>query len=177
VSKRKAIARWPLCLGRILEGVNSSFSIQAPHRFHLQDLNVKLSNIQENAMKAVAQVAKVTQADPALVLTKATLRAAEFLGIKGASLGQTIGVSEATVSRINSGDRTIDPHSKEGELALLLVRLYRSLDALVGNQPGQGELWLNGFNQAFNASPKSLITQTEGLVRVVSYLDSMRAKV
>ena len=38
-------------------------------------------------MKAVTQVAKDTQADPALVLTKATLRAAEFLGIKGASLG------------------------------------------------------------------------------------------
>jgi hypothetical protein len=87
VSKRKAIARWPLCLRRILKGVNTSLSIQPPHRFHLQDLNVKLSNIQENAMKAVTQVAKDTQADPALVLTKATLRAAEFLGIKGASLG------------------------------------------------------------------------------------------
>jgi hypothetical protein len=125
-------------------------------------------------MKALVQS---PQPDPALVLTKATLRAAEFLGIKGVILGQTIGVSEATISRINSGDRTIDPLTKEGEMALLLVRLYRSLDALVGNQPGQGALWLNGFNHAFNASPKDLITQTEGLVRIVSYLDSMRAKV
>ena len=122
-------------------------------------------------MKALA---KSQQPDSALVLTKATLRAAEYLGIKGVMLGQTIGVSEATISRINSGDRIIDPLTKEGELALLLVRLYRSL---VGNQPGQGELWLNGFNHAFNASPKDLITQTEGLVRIVSYLDSMRAKV
>jgi Protein of unknown function (DUF2384) len=154
--------------------VNTSLSIRPANRFQLQDLNVKLSNIQEKAMKAIA---KAPQADPSLVLTKATLRAAEFLGIKGVMLGQTIGVSEATISRINSGDRTIDPASKEGELALLLVRLYRSLDALVGNQPDQGELWLNGFNHAFNASPKDLITQTEGLVRLVSYLDSMRAKV
>jgi hypothetical protein len=154
--------------------VNTYLFFPWASRFQLQDLNVKLSNIQENTMKALA---KSQQPDSALVLTKATLRAAEYLGIKGVMLGQTIGVSEATISRINSGDRIIDPLTKEGELALLLVRLYRSLDALVGNQPGQGELWLNGFNHAFNASPKDLITQTEGLVRIVSYLDSMRAKV
>jgi Protein of unknown function (DUF2384) len=154
--------------------VNTYLFFPLASRFQLQDLNVKLSNIQENTMKALA---KSQQPDSALVLTKATLRAAEYLGIKGVMLGQTIGVSEATISRINSGDRIIDPLTKEGELALLLVRLYRSLDALVGNQPGQGELWLNGFNHAFNASPKDLITQTEGLVRIVSYLDSMRAKV
>jgi hypothetical protein len=154
--------------------VNTYLSFPLAFHFQLEDLNVKISNIQENAMKALVQS---PQPDPALVLTKATLRAAEFLGIKGVILGQTIGVSEATISRINSGDRTIDPLTKEGEMALLLVRLYRSLDALVGNQPGQGALWLNGFNHAFNASPKDLITQTEGLVRIVSYLDSMRAKV
>jgi hypothetical protein len=154
--------------------VNTCLSFPLAFHFQLEDFNVKISNIQENAMKALAQS---PQPDPALVLTKATLRAAEFLGIKGVILGQTIGVSEATISRINSGDRTIDPLTKEGEMALLLVRLYRSLDALVGNQPGQGALWLNGFNHAFNASPKDLITQTEGLVRIVSYLDSMRAKV
>lgn len=159
---------------RILRGVNTYLSFPLALHFQLEDLNVKISNIQENAMKALVQS---PQPDPALVLTKATLRAAEFLGIKGVILGQTIGVSEATISRINSGDRIIDPLTKEGEMALLLVRLYRSLDALVGNQPGQGELWLNGFNHAFNASPKDLITQTEGLVRIVSYLDSMRAKV
>jgi len=154
--------------------VNTYLFFPLASRFQLQDLNVKLSNIQENTMKALA---KSQQPDSALVLTKATLRAAEYLGIKGVMLGQTIGVSEATISRINSGDRIIDPLTKEGELALLLVRLYRSLDALVGNQPGQGELWLNGFNHAFNASPKDLITQTEGIVRIVSYIDSMRAKV
>ena len=48
-----------------------------------------------------------------------------------------LGVSEASVSRLVTGARTIDPESKEGELALILVRVYRSLDALVGADDAQ----------------------------------------
>ena len=74
------------------------------------------------------------QAEPApdAVLTKALLRAADLLGLSSRVLARILGVSEASVSRLASGARTIDPASKEGELALLLVRVYRSLDALVG---------------------------------------------
>jgi ABC-type cobalamin/Fe3+-siderophores transport system ATPase subunit len=64
-------------------------------------------------------------------------RAAELMELSGAALARTLGVSEASVSRLVSGARTIDPKSKEGELALLLVRVYRSLDALVGSDPAQ----------------------------------------
>ena len=69
---------------------------------------------------------------PDVVLTKALLRATELLGLSSAVLARVLGVSEASVSRLTSGARTVDPQSKEGELALLLVRVYRSLDALVG---------------------------------------------
>ena len=41
--------------------------------------------------------------------------------------------------RILRGEKTIAPTSKEGELALLLVRVYRSLDALVGTD-GQAKM-------------------------------------
>jgi DNA-binding XRE family transcriptional regulator len=71
------------------------------------------------------------QPDPSAVVAKAALAAAERLGLTSRHLAQVVGVSEATVSRLNSG-RGIDPASKEGELALMFVRLFRSLDALVG---------------------------------------------
>ena len=112
---------------------------------------------------------------PDAVLTKAVLRAAELLGLSSRTLARILGVSEASVSRLFSGTRTIDPASKEGELALLLVRVYRSLDALVGTDPAQRKAWLTSPNRALNARPIDLLQRTDGLVGVVAYLDAMRA--
>ena len=58
--------------------------------------------------------------DPAAVLTKGLLRASELLDLTSATLARVLGVSEASISRIVSGARRVDPDSKEGELALLL---------------------------------------------------------
>jgi transcriptional regulator with XRE-family HTH domain len=113
--------------------------------------------------------------DAAAVLTKALLRAAGLLGLSSAALARVLGVSEASVSRLTSGARTIDPASKEGELALLLVRVYRSLDALVGTDAAQREAWMQGHNRALNGRPVDLIERAAGLVGVLAYLDAMRA--
>ena len=110
-----------------------------------------------------------------LVLTKAVLRAATFLELPSNVLSRVLGVSEASVSRLASGSRTIDPSTKEGELALLLVRVYRSLDALVGTDAAQRKAWLHGHNRALNARPVDLLPRADGLVSVVAYLDAMRA--
>ena len=123
-----------------------------------------------------ANTARGNPADePARVLSHATLKAAELLELSRVTLAQVLGVSEAGVSRLAAGVRRIDPTSKEGELALLLVRLYRSLDALVGNDGAQRCAWLEGFNRGVNGRPIDLIRRAEGLVSVVAYLDAMRA--
>jgi hypothetical protein len=121
--------------------------------------------------------APASQPQPEAVLTKAVLRAAGLLELSSASLARVLGVSEASVSRLFSGARSIDPQSKEGELALLLVRVYRSLDALVGTDAGQRKAWLQGNNRALNGRPADLIQRADGLVSVVNYLDAMRAPV
>ena len=117
------------------------------------------------------------QPQPDIVLTKSLLRAAELLELSSASLARILGVSEASVSRLASGSRTVDPQSKEGELALLLVRVYRSLDALVGTDAAQRKAWLHSPNRALNGRPADLIQRADGLVSVVNYLDAMRAPV
>ena len=63
--------------------------------------------------------------DRARVLTKAVRRVADYLSLTHRDLAQVLGHSEATVSRFAQG-RVIPYPSKEGELAALLVRLYRS---------------------------------------------------
>jgi plasmid maintenance system antidote protein VapI len=117
----------------------------------------------------------VARPDPGAILTKAVLRATNLLGLSSAALARVLGVSEASVSRLATGARTIDPKSKEGELALILVRVYRSLDALVGTDDAQRKAWMGGYNRALNGRPRELVQRADGLVAVVSYLDAMRA--
>ncbi len=113
--------------------------------------------------------------DTAAVLAKATGRASQLLGLSGVRLATVIGVSEPTVSRVLRGDRTLDPHSKEGELAALLIRVFRSLDALVGSDDQKRLLWMSTRNKALGGVPQELIESAEGLVATLSYLDGMRA--
>ena len=112
-----------------------------------------------------------------VVLTKATLRSASLLGLSGAALARVIGTSEATISRIASGEKTLESGTKAAELAALLIRAYRSLDAVVGNSDEQRRAWMSSFNHGLNAVPREAILSVEGLVRVVTYLDAARAPV
>src|SRR5215217_720609 len=112
---------------------------------------------------------------PAPVLAKAALSAAQRLGLNGKELAEIIGTSEASISRLRGG-RGLDPQRKEGELALLFLRLYRSLDALVGGDDDQARLWLSSMNHHLDAVPAERILTVEGLVDVVQYLDAMRGR-
>jgi antitoxin Xre/MbcA/ParS-like protein len=111
----------------------------------------------------------------AAVLTKAALRAAEHLGMTSKALGNVIGVSEATVSRMRSGDYTLQPAQKPFELAVLFVRFYRSLDALVGGDAAVARAWLQNTNTALDGVPLALIQSVPGLMNAIHYLDARRA--
>jgi hypothetical protein len=111
------------------------------------------------------------------VLTRATLRAAEVLEIPQRTLAEIIGVSPSTISRAASALAPIDPDSKAGELAKLWLRVFRSLDAVVGSNDVAARTWLTSPNIAFaGAKPLDRLRNAEGLVHVLHYLDSARAR-
>ena len=109
----------------------------------------------------------------ATVLSKAVMRASERLGIKGVDLAKILGLSTPTVSRLNKGLYELNSASKEWEFALLFVRVYRSLDSIVGNDEA-ARRWLRSENIGLSGVPLNLIDSTEGLVRVSHYLDASR---
>jgi transcriptional regulator with XRE-family HTH domain len=115
-------------------------------------------------------------ASDASIVTKATIRAAEKLNLKNKDLARIIGVSESTVSRMKQGGYPLDPAQKSFELALLFVRLYRSLDAVVADD-SVASAWLANKNAALNGVPITLIQKVEGLTHVIQYLDARRAVV
>jgi len=110
-------------------------------------------------------------------VTKAAVRAADRLALSNRLLAEVLGVSEATVSRMGAGTYQLAPASKPLELAVLFVRLFRSLDAIVGGDAAVARAWLRNENTVLGATPLSLIASVSGLVNVVAYLDTRRAVV
>lgn len=125
----------------------------------------------QRAQRPISQPAP----DPAQVLGAATVAAAERLDLRGRDLAAVLGSSEASISRIRAG-RGLEPESKEGELALLFIRLFRSLDTLVGGDETQARRWLHAENSHLRGVPAARIRSVEGLVDVVQYLDAMRGR-
>jgi transcriptional regulator with XRE-family HTH domain len=118
-----------------------------------------------------------SQPQPRQVLTSAVLRAGALLGLNQARVAEVLGVSAATVSRMANGTYALDTHKKEWELAALFVRLFRSLDSLVGSNDEAARAWLNGDNRGLGDKPANLIRSAEGLVRAVHYLDAARSRI
>lgn len=116
-----------------------------------------------------------SEPDPAEVLTRAVRRATEQLGLSQNEVSQVLGISPATMSRFTRG-RLIDPGTKEGELALYFLRVFRSLDALVGGDREAAQAWLRAPNRHLDGTPAELVQRVDGLVHVVDYLDAMRGK-
>lgn len=111
-----------------------------------------------------------------LVLTKAVINMARFFKLSGKDLSEIIGMSEASATRLNQGKKFLSPKTKEGEMALLLLRVYRSLNALVGNNHGKACAWLMSDNTYFGETPLKKMKTVCGLVEVLNYLDAMRGK-
>ena len=113
--------------------------------------------------------------EPAMVLARATLNAAERLGLRARGLAAVIGSSEASVSRLREA-RGLNPQTKEGELAALFLRVFRSLDALMGGDDAKARAWFHAQNDHLAGVPAERIRTVEGLVDVVQYLDAMRGR-
>lgn len=112
------------------------------------------------------------------ILSKAVINAAERLGLSQARLADVLGVSKASISRLVAGTYQLSSDKKEWEFAVLLLRLFRSLDAIVGGVATDVRSWMTSDNTALaGRKPMELITSTEGLVRVIYYLDARRGLV
>ncbi|MFA7281330.1 MAG: antitoxin Xre/MbcA/ParS toxin-binding domain-containing protein [Sterolibacterium sp.] len=114
--------------------------------------------------------------EPAAVLSKAVTRAADRLDISRTLLAKILGVSASSVTRLYAGEYRLDQKRKEWEFGLLFVRVFRSLDSIVGEE-STARKWLSSNNLGLNGRPIDLIGNTEGLVRVVNYLDASRGLV
>lgn len=113
---------------------------------------------------------------PEVVLAKAVLRAAAQLGLKQAELAAVLGMHRTAISRLKQRP-ALDPQSKAGELALLLVRLARALYALTGGDQDWIRHFMGSPNKVTGGIPARQIESIQGLVTVLQFVDAIRGKV
>jgi len=111
------------------------------------------------------------------VVTKAVQRAASRLGLSNKALARILGLSEASVSRMGSGAYVLTPGDKSFEIAMLFLRLFRALDAIVAGDEAAARAWLQHENATLGGAPGVLIQTLPGLVDTVAYADARRALV
>jgi hypothetical protein len=109
------------------------------------------------------------------LVAKALVRAADRLKVTNRVLAAVIGVSEATLSRLKNGNYLLDEREKSFELAVMFIRMYRSLDAVVGGDDNVAAAWLLNQNSGLDGVPLDLIQSVAGLTNVIQYLDARRA--
>lgn len=111
------------------------------------------------------------------VLSKAVANAAGLWGLSNDRLGKIIGVSGPTASRLRAGSWRLQRGTKPFELSQYFVRLFRSLDSLMGSDDKASVSWLKSRNTDLDGRPIDLILTIRGLTEVTDYVDDFRAQV
>ena len=116
-------------------------------------------------------------ADRSEVLTSAITRIAELWNLNNGKLAAILGLSPATVSRLRHGQARLDPASKSFEAGQFLLRLFRSLDALLGSDDDAARRWLEADNLDLGGKPIEQVDTMRGLIELCDYVDFYRARV
>lgn len=111
------------------------------------------------------------------VVSKAVVRAAQALGLRQSELAAILGISAPSASRLIGGQYLLQPEGKPFELALLLIRVFRSLSGVLGDRMEEASAWMRVENRALGGVPAQLVTTATGLVNTVAYLDAARARI
>ena len=121
------------------------------------------------------ELAQTAVEDQALV-TRAALNAATELAINNRQLSALLGVSTSKLDRARAERTSFS--GKDLELALLLIRIYRALYAILGGDKAQMRHWLDTPNHHLQEqAPVEQMQRLEGIVMVMRYLDAMRGRV
>ena len=122
------------------------------------------ANTAEPCPSSVASVPPAPPGEASLtdaqLLQQAVLRAAEELDLSRTDLAWVLGKDRSTLTCAKG----MDPASKTGELALLLIRLYRSLSVLVGNDRKLLRHWFHTANRHTGGVPAEQVRGTEARI-------------
>lgn len=119
---------------------------------------------------------KTKRPNEAEVLAKALLNASSALNLKQTELAKALGVDLSTINKLKV-NCSLEPSSKKGEIALLLVRIASSLHILTNDDREWMKQFMHSENKGTRGIPAEQISTISGLITVLRYVDAMSGKV
>ena len=107
-----------------------------------------------------------------MILAKAVLAAAKRLGLAQDQLALTLNID--SVKTLTSLE--LDPTSKQGEIALTLIRITTSLDALTGGDTAWMQHFIKSPNKLLSGIPIEQIQNPQGLASVLQLVEGLQTK-
>ncbi|MDI3239734.1 DUF2384 domain-containing protein [Acinetobacter ursingii] len=107
----------------------------------------------------------MNSASTSMVLAEAVLKTADLLGLSNTQLAAVMGLDLASINTVESS-AILEPASPQGEVGLLLIRLYQSLSTLTGGDSEWIDYFMNAFNTATVGVPIQQIQNRKGLEKV-----------
>ena len=99
------------------------------------------------------------------VLAKAVLNTAKKLGLESNQLAKVLDVDHATILQL----KALDPESEQGERALILIQIFRSLYALSGGNANWIQRFMKSPNRMTCGIPIEQVQDETGLMKVYEY--------
>ncbi len=107
-------------------------------------------------------------------LSEAVINVIEYLDIPRPE--EVLSISPSSYRRVKTGERLIDIKSDEGNRALYLVRIFKSLSAMAGGSREEARNFLESENSHLAGTPGEMIRTIEGLIDVCGYLDRLQRR-
>lgn len=111
--------------------------------------------------------------DNKVVLAKAVLRTAEKLGLSMNQLAQVLSVEHAAINQVSMA---LDPTSKPGQKALLLIQMFQSVYTLTGGDVEAIQNFMSSPNRITGGIPIEQIQKDPGLVQVLECVQALLIK-
>lgn len=128
-------------------------------------------------MSVAARRKPRVETDDGKLVAQAVRKIADFWDLTNDGLGEILGLSASTVSRLRNGGWHFQPGTKSFELAQYLMRLFRSLDSIMGSDDEAARSWLASDNRDLGGRPIDLLRTIRGLSDVADHVDDYRARV
>lgn len=124
---------------------------------------------QENNTEAALRKGKI--------LTQAVLNAAKYLGLNDRQLSSALEISTDELCDFRLGSNQLVENTKSFIRAVYLIRVYRSIFAIMGGDELVMHQWMKSPDTALDAIPIEIISTWEGLESVINYLDARRTPI
>jgi hypothetical protein len=111
--------------------------------------------------------------DRKVLLSKTVFHAAEKLGLSFDQLAMILSIEK---SSMNQNNMTLDPASKPGQKALLLIQIFQSLYVLNGGDIELIQYFMNSQNHITSGVPIQQVQSENGLVIVHECLQALLIK-